>query len=92
AYLSKAAPQANILTIEGCPQTAEVAYQNFNELGLDNIELQVGNFNDVLPKAIDERQQLDFVYIDGNHTKEATLNYFEWCLPKITENTLLIFD
>ncbi|WP_461789508.1 O-methyltransferase [Pedobacter sp.] len=92
AYLSKAAPQANILTIEGCPQTAEVAYQNFNELGLDNIELQVGNFNDMLPKAIDERQQLDFVYIDGNHTKEATLNYFEWCLPKITENTLLIFD
>jgi len=92
AYLSKAAPQANILTIEGCPQTAEVAYQNFNELGLDNIELQVGNFNDMLPKAIEERQHLDFVYIDGNHTKEATLNYFEWCLPKITENTLLIFD
>ncbi len=92
AYLSKAAPQANILTIEGCPQTAEVAYQNFNELGLENIELQVGNFNDMLPKAIEERQHLDFVYIDGNHTKEATLNYFEWCLPKITEDTLLIFD
>jgi predicted O-methyltransferase YrrM len=92
AYLSKAAPEANILTIEGCPETAKVAYQNFNELGLDNVELQVGNFNDLLPKAIEERQQLDFVYIDGNHTKEATLNYFEWCLPKVTENTMLIFD
>jgi predicted O-methyltransferase YrrM len=92
AYLSKAAPEANILTIEGCPETAKVAYQNFNELGLDNVELQVGNFNDLLPKAIEERQQLDFVYIDGNHTKEATLNYFEWCLPKVTENTVLIFD
>lgn len=92
AYLSKAAPEANILTIEGCPETAKVAYQNFNELGLDNVELQVGNFNDLLPQAIEERQQLDFVYIDGNHTKEATLNYFEWCLPKVTENTVLIFD
>ena len=92
AYLAKAAPEAAILTIEGCPETAAVAYQNFNELGLNNIELQVGNFNDVLPKAINEAEKLDFVYIDGNHTKEATLNYFNWCLPKIHENSLLIFD
>jgi len=92
AYLSKAQPKANILTIEGCPQTAEVAYQNFKELNLSNVELQVGNFNDLLPKAIEDHTQLDFVYIDGNHTKEATLNYFQWCLPKITEDTLLIFD
>jgi predicted O-methyltransferase YrrM len=92
AYLAKAAPDAAILTIEGCPETAAVAYQNFNELGLTNIELQVGNFNDLLPKAINEAEKLDFVYIDGNHTKEATLNYFNWCLPKIHENSLLIFD
>ncbi|WP_199117600.1 O-methyltransferase [Pedobacter sp. ASV28] len=92
AYLSKAWPQADILTIEGCPQTAAVAYHNFTELGLQNVELQVGNFNDLLPKAIEERSQLDFIYIDGNHTKEATLNYFNWCLPKIAENSLFIFD
>jgi len=92
AYLSKAEPSASVLTIEGCPQTAEVAYQNFKELNLNNVELQVGNFNNLLPKAIEERSQLDFVYIDGNHTKEATLNYFHWCLPKLTENSLLIFD
>jgi len=35
---------------------------------------------------------LDFVFVDGNHQKEATLKYFEWCLPKVHENTLLIFD
>ena len=92
AYLSKAQPAANILTIEGCPQTAEVAYQNFNELGLENIEMQVGNFDNLLPRAIEEREALDFVYIDGNHTKEATINYFNLCLPKVTEDSLLIFD
>ena len=92
AYLAKAQPQANVLTIEGCPQTAEVAHQNFKDLALNNVELQVGNFNDLLPKAIETHEKLDFVYIDGNHTKEATLNYFHCCLPKVTENTLLIFD
>ncbi len=92
AYLAKANAKAEVLTIEGCPQTAEVAAANFRDLSLANIALQVGNFNDLFPKAIAERDQLDFVYIDGNHTKEATLNYFNWCLPKITENSILIFD
>jgi len=92
AYLSKACAQADIITIEGCPETAKRAYQNFQELELENIELQVGNFDELLPRVIEELPQLDFVYIDGNHRKDATLNYFKWCLPKVHENSLLIFD
>jgi len=92
AYLSKACPDAEVITIEGCPETAKVAYNNFKELDLENVELQVGNFDVLLPEIIDKREKLDFVYIDGNHRKEATLNYFNWCLPKIHENSLLIFD
>lgn len=92
AYLANACPQAQIITIEGCPETAAIAYQNFQDLGLNNVELQVGNFNELLPKVIDHAASLDFVYIDGNHTKAATLNYFNWCLPKVHENSMLIFD
>ncbi len=92
AYLSKASPNADIITIEGCPETAKVAYNNFRELDLDNIELQVGNFDLLLPTVIAALPQLDFVYIDGNHRKDATLNYFKWCLPKVHEGSLLIFD
>ncbi|CAM4255126.1 Predicted O-methyltransferase YrrM [Pedobacter westerhofensis] len=92
AYLSRAAPEADIVTIEGCPETAKKAYNNFQDLELENIELQVGNFDELLPRVIEESTQLDFVYIDGNHRKDATLNYFKWCLPKVHENSLLIFD
>jgi predicted O-methyltransferase YrrM len=92
AYLSKAAPEAAVITIEGCPQTAAVAKQNFQDLKLNNIRLEVGNFDHILPGILAEQQQLDFVYIDGNHRKDATLNYFHWCLPKVHENTMLIFD
>jgi predicted O-methyltransferase YrrM len=92
AYLSKACPDAKVLTIEGCPQTANVAAQNFKALGLHNIDLQVGNFDELLPTVVAGQQQLDFVYIDGNHRKDATLNYLKWCLPKVHENSLLIFD
>ncbi len=92
SYLAKACPDAEIITIEGCPETAEVARQNFNDLELDNIELHVGNFDGILPDIIARQPSLDFVYIDGNHRKDATLNYFKWCLPKVTEDSLLIFD
>jgi|SRR6476661_3802839 len=92
AYLSKAAPDAQIITMEGCPQTADVAKQNFQKLQLNNVKLTVGNFDDLLPSVIDNSPQLDFIFVDGNHRKDATLNYFNWCLPKVHENTLLIFD
>ena len=51
-----------------------------------------GNFDDTLPGIIDTLDKLDFMFVDGNHQKDATLKYFEWCLPKVHENTLLIFD
>jgi len=92
AYLAKTDAQTEVITIEGCPQTAEVARKNFQELNLENIELHVGNFDLILPDIIARQPSLDFVYIDGNHRKDATLNYFKWCLPKVTENSLLIFD
>jgi predicted O-methyltransferase YrrM len=92
AYLAKAAPKAEVVSIEGCPQTAAVAARNFQDLQINNIALQVGNFDTLLPGLIDSKSKLDFVYIDGNHRKEATLNYFKWCLPKVHEYSLLIFD
>jgi predicted O-methyltransferase YrrM len=92
AYLAKSSPDARVLTIEGCPQTASVAAKNFKELQLNEVELQVGNFDVLLPAVLEKQTQVDFVYIDGNHRKAATLNYFNWCLPKVHENSLLIFD
>ena len=92
AYLAKACPEAKVTTIEGCPQTAAVAAKNFEELGLNNIELLTGNFDTLLPELLAGEKQVDFVYIDGNHRKEATLNYFKWCLPKVHSDSLLIFD
>lgn len=92
AYLAKAAPEAKVITIEGCPATAAIARQNLDKLDIHNIELLTGNFDDILPNLIKNTEELDFVYVDGNHRKDATLNYFEWCLPKLSQNSIMIFD
>lgn len=92
AYFSKALPNGNVISMEGCPETAKVAQQNWDKLALENVEVIVGNFDDTLPEVIEKQEQLDFVFIDGNHRKEATLNYFNLCLPKVHENSVIIFD
>lgn len=91
-YLQKAAPLAHVYTFEGCPETAKIAAESFGKAGEKNINLIVGNFDDTLKGVIDGLDQIDFMFVDGNHQKDATLKYFEWALPKVHENTLLIFD
>jgi len=91
-YLQKAAPQAKVYTLEGSPEIAAVATEIFKLAGVTEIQQVQGNFDNTLPGAIEKLNQLDLVYVDGNHQKDATLKYFEWCLPKVHEDTLLIFD
>lgn len=92
AYLASAAPQAQIISIEGCPETAAIAEENLSNLGITNSGVLVGNFDKLLPEVISLLPKLDFVFIDGNHRKDATLNYFRMCLPKLSEKSIMIFD
>ncbi|TSD62944.1 class I SAM-dependent methyltransferase [Inquilinus sp. KBS0705] len=91
-YLKKAVPGAKVYTLEGCPATAGIAQEVFDRSELKDVNLVVGNFDDTLQGILNNQEKLDFVYVDGNHQKEATLRYFEWCLPKVHEGTMLIFD
>ena len=91
-YLQQASPKAKVYTMEGCPETAGIAAKTFKAAKADKVELITGNFNNTLPAVIKDMDKLDFAFIDGNHQKEATQKYFEWCLPKVHEDTLLIFD
>lgn len=89
-YLHQAAGESHIDTLEGCPETARIARENIGENDL--VKVTVGNFDDTLPKIIAQKEQFDFVFIDGNHRYEPTMRYFNWFLPKLGENSLVIFD
>ncbi|MBI9041372.1 O-methyltransferase [Lutibacter sp.] len=82
---------SNIYTLEGCKNTAEIAEKTFNQFQLKNIQLIVGNFQNTLPEII-EKTNFNFIYFDGNHQKEATLNYFNRCLQAADTNAIFIFD
>lgn len=49
-------------------------------------------FNHVLVSTLKKIGIPELVFFDGNHTKEATLRYFEACLQFIAERTVFVFD
>jgi predicted O-methyltransferase YrrM len=82
-----------LLTIEGSKSVAEIAQFNANFCGLESkIQIVTGEFNKTLPNALQAMQQIDLAYIDGNHRKEPTIDYFEKILPHIHNNGMMIFD
>ena len=92
AYLAKGFPESRVITIEGAPEIAAVARQNFRDLKLKNTRILEGNFDDILPKLMEELESVDLVFIDGNHREQATLNYLLMLLEKTNPSSILIFD
>lgn len=99
--LSLGNPKAKITTLEGCPNTMSISKTNFKNQfqSTENIEFVNTKFDDYL-KSFDFRlstfnfrlSTFDFIYFDGNHSKQATIEYFELLLPTITNETVWIFD
>lgn len=91
-YLSQWSSKNKLTTIEGCPNIAKVAQLNFEKLKAKNITSLVGDFNQHLPTLLKQLKTVDLIYFDGNHTEEATLAYFEQCIPFINNESIFIFD
>lgn len=92
AYLATGNTQAKVVSLEGSAALAGVARSNHNQLGLTNINIVTGDFADTLLPELNKLDKADMVYFDGNHRKQATLDYFNICLQKATENSVFVFD
>lgn len=92
AYLAKANPSAKLTSMEGATAVAAMAQSNFKKLGIDNLELVTGNFDDTLDEVMNSLSAIDFAFIDGNHRQEPTERYFRQLLPKVHNDTILVFD
>ncbi len=92
AYQAAAAMDAYLVTIEGDPNVAHLAAQHFKMMEVTNVALLEGRFEDMLPTALEELGQLDYLFVDGNHRQEPTLQYFHQCLPSAHEHSIFVFD
>jgi predicted O-methyltransferase YrrM len=91
-YLALGNPKSRILTVEGNPQLARVATAGFASNQLNNITIINSRFDVVLESIKPEIQHNALIYIDGNHTYDATLKYYDWFMRCTPDNTILVFD
>ncbi len=92
AHLAARNKQAKILTLEGNHARAQQALNLFKEIGISNIQLQVGEFSTALPRLLNDYGQLDVVFIDGNHRRAPTLEYFGMLRNHLHEDSIVIID
>lgn len=90
AYL--ASSKKKVTTVEGCPNIAEKAKTHFTELDMDNINLLVGNFDEILPFFLTNHHDCRFVFLDGNHSYDATMRYYHLLRKKLPDQSLVVFD
>lgn len=84
--------KGKLVTMEGAQSLVELSKENFNQLGLNNIEIVSGRFSDNLHNVLEQNKPIDYVFIDGHHDKSATIQYFEAILPYLSEDAILVFD
>ncbi len=108
-YMHKASPKAELISVEGCPNTHAFAERftgsggespPMGETDLTSFATRKGSqrgprlvcspFEKFLSE--ENNHKYDLVFLDGNHTYEATLSYFKILLKHVDSNSVLIFD
>ena len=88
--------KAEITTLEGCTSTLNQCQLQLQSRSFgttfNNIECINTEFSSYLKNFQIPNSKFQLIYFDGNHSKQATLEYFELLLPTVTNETIWIFD
>lgn len=91
-YMASGEPESRIFSVEGSRELHELAAKNIAELGFNNISLLNDTFDEAFPRLLQQNAGCDLLFIDGNHTKEATLQYFHLFLSFAKPGSIVVFD
>ncbi|HCQ13626.1 O-methyltransferase [Flavobacterium sp.] len=90
--LSLGSKNTKVITLEGCPNTINQCQLQLQKFNINNVESINTKFEDYLKTYNLQPTTYDLIYFDGNHSKKATLEYFELLIPTITNDSVWIFD
>lgn len=91
-YLGLPDSSATVYTMDACNDCIRYAKSMFDSLGMNNVKVITGRFDEQLPELLKGIKQLDFVFIDGHHEEEATVSYFLQFLNHSHNDTVMVFD
>jgi hypothetical protein len=81
-----------LTTLEGCPNTINQCQWQLQKFNINNVDCVNTEFSSHLKTYNLQPTTYNLIYFDGNHSKKATLEYFELLLPTLTNDAVWIFD
>lgn len=81
-----------ITTIEGNKTLVGIAKKALKSISITNIDIINAKFEDAFETQLKLKKTFDLLFIDGNHTEKATLEYFKIALKYKNKHSIIIFD
>ncbi len=91
AALALGSESSRIVTLEGSCSRSQAAQKFFKNSNIVNITAICSDFDNYL-NTFEGNEGFDIIFIDGNHTYEATKKYFNWALKHLNTSGMIIFD
>ncbi|UXP31715.1 class I SAM-dependent methyltransferase [Reichenbachiella agarivorans] len=94
AIMARSFGLSHLVTIEKNQILAGIAQSNFEELKVDErIDLMYSSVEEALFLLLNKKDRFDLIYVDANHTYEATLLYYQSLNQLVSKNHgFMIFD
>jgi predicted O-methyltransferase YrrM len=91
-YLAKAASRGRVYTVEGAASLSSYAAALAGVANQENIDFINQPFDVALPALLTNNGPPDLVYIDGNHTYNATMKYYAMIREARKDSTVIVLD
>ncbi len=91
-YLALSSERIKGTSIDYMATAIQFVSKKFEEIPIENVKLIEGSFEDKLPELISTDSLLDIVFIDGDHSFEATVFNTKSFIPKMSHNSVIILD
>jgi predicted O-methyltransferase YrrM len=89
-HLQGTCPEAEIITVEGNPEIADIARSVFDLATPKRPEIVNARFGDALLEILQRFQKIDFVFIDGDHTLNGTRQNVTMILPYLHNDSMMV--
>ena len=85
--------KAKFITMEGVSKLCEIADNQFKKISVkQKYQIYKGLYDVTFPELIKKDDKFNIIFIDGNHKKEPTLNYFNDLKSVLLSPSIIIFD
>jgi len=91
-YQAKGIKDGKLSSLEGLHHRKLLAEENLNTLNVNNVVIYEGRFDNTLPKVLEEKGSFDYVFLDGDHSYQATVENFRKILAHLERNSIVVID